>query len=84
MESIFLEKPMIITEWSTYNDRYIINFMLDYRIGLYCPTLHSFLRAMREIAEYDKLGVCAENLAGLSMKPGTDDVARFLAGQLGF
>ncbi len=82
MESIFLNKPMVFTEWATYNDRYIINFVLDYKIGLYCPTMFSFLKEMRAIAEGDRLQRCAENLAELNMKPGTDDVARFLAEQL--
>ena len=82
MESIFLNKPMVFTEWATYNDRYIISFVLDYKIGLYCPTMFSFLKEMRAIAEGDRLQRCAENLAELNMKPGTDDVARFLAEQL--
>jgi len=82
MESIFLNKPMVFTEWATYNDRYIINFVLDYKIGLYCPTMFSFLKEMRAIAEGDRLQRCAENLAELNMKPGTDDVAKFLAEQL--
>lgn len=82
MESIFLNKPMIFTEWATYNDRYIINFVLDYKIGLYCPTMFSFLKEMGDIAEGDRLQRCAENLAELNMKPGTDDVAIFLAEQL--
>lgn len=82
MESIFLNKPMVFTEWATYNDRYIINFVLDYKIGLYCPTMFSFLKEMRAIAEGDRLQRCSENLAELNMKPGTDDVAKFLAEQL--
>ncbi|HPE88282.1 MAG TPA: glycosyltransferase [Spirochaetales bacterium] len=83
MEAIFLLKPMIFTEWSTYNDRYIINFALDYHIGMYCPTTFSFIRAMRSVVEDDRLRACAENLAELHMRPGTDDVAAFIAGQLG-
>ncbi|TFG85264.1 MAG: hypothetical protein E4H20_00750 [Spirochaetales bacterium] len=83
MESFFLNKPVVLTEWATYNDRYIINFVLDYKIGYYCPTLFSLGRVMKDIAEGNALESCVRNLAELRMKPGTDDVARFLARELG-
>jgi len=82
MESMFLQKPVMFTEWAAYNDRYIINFILDYGIGFYCPNFFAFSKVLREIAEGDRLEVCKKNLAELNMKPGTGDVAEFLYGQL--
>lgn len=83
MESFFLNKPVVFTEWATFNDRYIINFVLDYKIGWYCPTLFSFNRAMKDIALDQGLAERETNLAELALRPGTDDVARFLARELG-
>lgn len=82
MESMFLQKPVMFTEWAAYNDRYIINFILDYGIGFYCPSFYAFSKILREIVEGGRLEVCKKNLAELNMRPGTKDVARFLRDQL--
>ncbi|HQF37384.1 MAG TPA: glycosyltransferase, partial [Candidatus Dojkabacteria bacterium] len=62
MEAIFLQKPMIFTEWAAYNDRYIIDFVLDYNIGFYCPTYFSFLQTINDIVAKNKLEQCTKNL----------------------
>ncbi len=82
MESMFLQKPVMFTEWAAYNDRYIINFILDYGIGFYCPNFYAFSKILREIALSDRLEFCRKNLAELNMKPGTNEVAEYLYGQL--
>ena len=83
MEAVFMGKPFIFTEWATYNDRFIINFALNYHIGWYCPTVFAFSRIVRKISETGVLNEYARNLARLSMEPGTDDVARFVLGAVG-
>lgn len=78
MEAIFLQKPMIFTEWAAYNDRYIIDFVLDYAIGFYCPTYFSFLQTINDITTKNKLEQCKTNLLELQMKPGAEEVAEFI------
>ncbi|HON88038.1 MAG TPA: glycosyltransferase [Spirochaetales bacterium] len=78
MEAIFLQKPMIFTEWAAYNDRYIIDFVLDYNIGFYCPTYFSFLQTINDIVAKNKLEQCTKNLLELQMKPGAEEVADFI------
>lgn len=78
MEAIFMGKPFIFTEWATYNDRFIINFALNYHIGWYCPTVFAFSLIVRKIAETKILSEYKQNLARLSLEPGTDEVAEYL------
>ena len=78
MEAIFMGKPLVFTEWATYNDRFIINFALSYRIGWYCPTAFAFSRIVRKICDTRILEEYKANLKRLALEPGTDDVARFL------
>ena len=78
MEAVFMGKPFIFTEWATYNDRFIINFALNYHVGWYCPTVFAFSRVVRRIAETEILSEYKSNLARLSLEPGTDEVADYL------
>ncbi|MCX8013549.1 MAG: hypothetical protein N3A02_04570 [Rectinema sp.] len=49
MESIFMNKPMIFTEWAAFNDWYIINFALESNIGWYAPNIVSFMQTLEKI-----------------------------------
>ena len=82
MEAIFLGKPFIFTEWATYNDRYIIQFALKYKIGWYTPTLHAFIELVKTLMSGDEIEKYRQNLEHLAMEPGTNDVARFLMNML--
>ena len=82
MEAIFLGKPFIFTEWATYNDRYIVQFALKYRIGWYTPTLHAFVELVKTLMSGDEIEKYRQNLEHLAMEPGTNDVARFLMNML--
>jgi len=83
MEAIFMGKPLIFTEWASYNDRFIINFALNYHIGWYCPTVFAFSRLVRKLTELGALEEYTANIKKLAMEPGTDDVARFVLNELG-
>jgi len=83
MEAIFLGKPFIFTEWATYNDRYIIQFAMKYKIGWYSPTLHAFVELVKRLMSGTELRQYEKNLEHLAMEPGTDDVGKFLLRTLG-
>ncbi|MDA8425473.1 MAG: UDP-N-acetylglucosamine 2-epimerase, partial [Treponema sp.] len=82
MEAIFMQKPVIFTEWATYNDWYIVNFALDNDIGWYCPSAASFAGTLRRLLEPGALDPFASRIAALGMVPGSDEVADYLAGLL--
>jgi processive 1,2-diacylglycerol beta-glucosyltransferase len=82
MEAIFLGKPFIFTEWATYNDRYIIQFALKYKIGWFTPALHTFVDLVKKLMTGDDINTYRKNLEHLAMEPGTNDVARFLMNML--
>ncbi|HEY9053865.1 MAG TPA: glycosyltransferase [Rectinemataceae bacterium] len=83
MEAIFLGKPFIFTEWATYNDRYIIQFAMKYKIGWYSPTLPAFVDLVKRLMSGTELEKYKKNLEHLAMEPGTDDVGMFLLQMLG-
>ncbi|MCX7027854.1 MAG: glycosyltransferase [Spirochaetes bacterium] len=82
MEAIFLGKPFVFTEWATYNDRYIIQFALKYKIGWYTPALHVFVELVKKLMTGEDIEKYKKNLENLAMQPGTDDVALFLMNML--
>jgi len=82
MEAIFLGKPFIFTEWATYNDRYIIQFALKYKIGWYTPTIFSLVDLVKKLMTGDEIKNYEKNLEHLAMEPGTNDVASFLLNML--
>lgn len=82
MEAFFMGKPMIFTEWATYNDRYIIQFALNFRIGWYAPTQFSFIRLLKKLASGEGTAEYAANVQALALDPGTENVARRVVGLL--
>ncbi|HUW42342.1 MAG TPA: glycosyltransferase [Rectinemataceae bacterium] len=78
MEAVFMGKPVIFTEWATYNDWYIVNFALDNDIGWYCPSVISFVGTLRRLLEPGALDPFASRIAALGMVPGADEVAEYL------
>jgi len=79
MEAFFMGKPVVFTEWASYNDRYIIRFALNFRIGWYAPTLLSFIRLVKALASGDGIAEYASNVRDLALDPGTENVARRVA-----
>lgn len=79
MEAVFMGKPMVFTEWATYNDWYIVNYALEHDIGLYCSTPLSFSQAVANLVQPGALEGYVERIEKLAMRPGADDVARYLA-----
>ncbi len=84
MEAIFMNKPMIFTEWAAYNDWYIINFALENQLGWYCPNIISFLNTLKKLSkDSELLQSTIEKIKALHFKPGTEAVAEVLAAQAG-
>ena len=76
MEAFYMGKPLVFTEWASYNDRYIVRFALNFRIGWYAPTLVSFIRLVKSFAGSGALEEYAANVRALALDPGTENVAR--------
>ena len=76
MEAFFMGKPLVFTEWASYNDRYIVRFALNFRIGWYAPTLIAFIRLVKSFAKSGSIEEYAANVRALALDPGTENVAR--------
>lgn len=82
MEAFFMGKPVVFTEWASYNDRYIIRFALNFSIGWYAPTILSFLSLIKRLVAGTGIGEYAANVRALSLNPGTENVAKMVVGLL--
>jgi processive 1,2-diacylglycerol beta-glucosyltransferase len=82
MEAAFMGKPVILTEWATYNDWYIVSFALDSGVGWYCPSAMSFISTVKRLSEPGQLEACRSRVVALGIKNGTDEVAAYLSGLL--
>lgn len=76
MEAFFMGKPLVFTEWASYNDRYIIRFALNFKIGWYAPTSIAFIRLVKSFAKGGAIEEYAANVRALALDPGTERVAR--------
>jgi len=84
MEAVFMNKPMIFTEWAAYNDWYIINFALENQLGWYCPNIISFLNILKKLSkDSELLRSSIAKIEALHFMPGTEAVADVLAAQAG-
>lgn len=84
MEAVFMNKPMIFTEWAAYNDWYIINFALENQLGWYCPNIVAFLNILKKLtADPHLLKGAVSKIEALHFLPGTAAVADVLAEQAG-
>ncbi len=79
MEAIFMNKPMIFTEWAAYNDWYIINFALEAQIGWYCPNLISFVKTVQSLAKSKAIvGEYTSRIRALNFLPCTEVLAKVI------
>lgn len=84
MEAVFMNKPMIFTEWAAYNDWYIINFALENQIGWYCPNIITFLNILKKLSkDSELLKESVSRIEALHFVPGTEVVADVIAAQAG-
>ncbi len=84
MEAVFMNKPMIFTEWAAYNDWYIINFAIENQLGWYCPNIISFLSILKKLSKDSALlGSTIAKIKALHFTPGTEAVADMIATQAG-
>ncbi len=82
MEALVMRKPVIVTEAVGMQEQGNIDFVLNYELGLFCPTNERIVNAVRELEAPQRYADTVQRLAGAVPRDGAAQIARVLLGQL--
>lgn len=82
MEALVMRKPVIVTEAVGMQERGNIDFVLNYELGLFCPTNERIITAVRELEEPRRYADTVRRLAGAVPRDGAMQIAQILFEQL--
>jgi UDP-N-acetylglucosamine:LPS N-acetylglucosamine transferase len=82
MEALVMRKPVIVTEAVGMQERGNIDFVLNYELGLFCPTNERILGAVRELEEPQRYADTLRRLEGAVPRDGSRQIAQILMEQL--
>lgn len=82
-ETLLMKKPVIFTDWASYNEKPNLKYCVKNHLGWYARNLKSFLEIVDSIRDTGILEKYRENIEKLNYKSGSDEIARFIVDQLG-
>jgi len=82
MEALVMRKPVIVTEAVGMQERGNIDFVLNYELGLFCPTNERILGAVRELEAPQRYADTLRRLEGAVPRDGARQIAQILMEQL--
>ena len=83
MEAFALGKPYAFTDWSTQNDRRIIDWAISRHVGWWTPSHRRLGRLLRRLRTTGELDAAGRALESLSIRSGSAEVAAHLLELLG-
>jgi UDP-N-acetylglucosamine:LPS N-acetylglucosamine transferase len=81
-ESLLMKKPIVFTEWTTYNDKPNIEFAVENNLGWYAPNKKKFFSVINDILNTNVVEEYVDNIKNLELHSGTDDIANFVVNKL--
>jgi 1,2-diacylglycerol 3-beta-galactosyltransferase len=82
MEALVMRRPVIVTEAVGMQERGNIDFVLNYELGLYCPTNDRIVAAVTELEEPERYAATTERLRHAVPRDGARQIAHVLMQQL--
>lgn len=76
MEALVMRKPVIITEAVGMQERGNIDFVLNYELGMYCPTNERIIEAVRDLEEPERYAATLDHLVHAVPRDGSSQIAR--------
>lgn len=77
-ESLLMKKPIVFTQWTTYNDKPNVNYVLKNKLGWYTPNRKKFFKVIDVILNTNILEEYVKNIKELNLRSGADEIARFI------
>jgi UDP-N-acetylglucosamine:LPS N-acetylglucosamine transferase len=82
MEALVMRKPVIVTEAVGMQERGNIDFVLNYELGLFCPTNERIIAAVRELESPQRIAETVRRLEGAVPRDGSAQIAQVMMEQL--
>ncbi len=82
MEALVMRKPVIVTEAVGMQERGNIDFVLNYELGLFCPTNERIVGAVRELEAPQRYADTLRRLEDAVPRDGARQIAQILMEQL--
>ncbi len=82
MEALVMRKPVIVTEAVGMQERGNIDFVLNYELGLFCPTNERIVGAVRELESPQRRADTVLRLEGAVPRDGSAQIAQIMMEQL--
>lgn len=81
MESLVMRRPVVVTEAVGKQEQGNIDFVLNYELGMFCPTNERIAGAVRDLEEADRYAATVARLADAVPRDGSMQIARLIMGQ---
>lgn len=82
MEALVMRRPVIITEAVGAQERGNIDFVLNYELGRFCPTIERIVDAISELTDPEHYASTTARLAEAAPRNGADQIATILLDHL--
>jgi hypothetical protein len=82
MEALAMRRPVIVTQAVGMQERGNIDFVLNYELGAFCPTVERIVPAIGELMDPATYAATAARLAGAVPRDGATQIAQILVDQM--
>lgn len=82
MEALVMRKPVIVTEAVGMQEQGNIDFVLNYELGMFCPTNERIVGAVRELESPQRHADTVRRLEGAVPRDGSAQIAQVMMEQL--
>ncbi|RRR76730.1 MAG: galactosyldiacylglycerol synthase [Candidatus Viridilinea halotolerans] len=82
MEALVMRKPVAVTEAVGMQERGNIDFVLNYELGLFCPTTERIVGAVQELQDAQRYQATVARLADAVPRDGSTAIAQIMMEQL--
>ncbi|NNJ11723.1 glycosyltransferase [Chloroflexales bacterium ZM16-3] len=82
MEALVMRKPVIVTEAVGMQEQGNIDFVLNYDLGMFCPTAERIVGAVSDLENPQRYAATVERLTHSVPRDGSAEIARLVIGQM--
>jgi 1,2-diacylglycerol 3-beta-galactosyltransferase len=82
MEALAMRRPVIVTQAVGMQERGNIDFVLNYELGAFCPTIERIVPALAELMDPATYAATTARLAGAVPRDGATQIAQILLDQI--
>jgi UDP-N-acetylglucosamine:LPS N-acetylglucosamine transferase len=82
MEALVMRKPVIVTEAVGMQEQGNIDFVLNYELGMFCPTTERIVGAVSDLESPQRYAATVDRLSSSVPRDGSAEIARLVIEQI--